>query len=152
MKKLDFYLGWISVVLLSAMLITVLWGVGSRYIMDSPSSWTEELARFLLIWVSMLGAAYVSGKKGHIIIDLWPEKMIKKYGKLMDVTVSLLIVLFVFAIFIVGGLRYIYVSFKLWQTSAALEIPMGYIYLILPITGFCILFYRIGFLIKDLKR
>ena len=89
MKKLDFYLGWIIVVLLSTMLITVLWGVGARYIMDSPSSWTEELARFLLIWVSMLGAAYVSGKKGHIVIDLWPEKMIKKYTNLRSFFYSL---------------------------------------------------------------
>ncbi|SFC91500.1 TRAP transporter small permease [Zunongwangia sp. SCSIO 43204] len=152
MKKLDFYLGWFIVFLLSAMLFTVLWGVCARYIMDSPSSWTEELARFFLIWVSMLGAAYVSGKRDHITIDLWPEKLIKKYGKMMDVSVSLVIILFVFAVFIVGGIRYIYVSFKLWQTSAALEIPMGYIYLILPLTGFCVLFYRIGFLIKDLKR
>ena len=106
MKKLDFYLGWFIVLLLSAMLITVLWGVCARYIMDSPSSWTEELARFFLIWVSMLGAAYVSGKRDHITIDLWPEHVIKKYGRIMDLSVSLVIILFVFAVFIVDGARF----------------------------------------------
>ncbi|WP_316931840.1 TRAP transporter small permease [Parabacteroides distasonis] len=48
----------------------MLWQVLSRYILVSPSSVTDELAGYLLIWVGLLGAAYVSGKNEHLAIDL----------------------------------------------------------------------------------
>ena len=61
----------LSLIFLMAFLVVdVLWQVLSRYILVSPSSVTDELAGYLLIWVGLLGAAYVSGKNEHLAIDL----------------------------------------------------------------------------------
>ena len=60
--------------LMSILVIDVLWQVTSRYILSSPSSFTDELAGFLLIWVSLFGAAYVTGRKEHLAIDLMLQK------------------------------------------------------------------------------
>ncbi|UJH90654.1 TRAP transporter small permease [Antarcticibacterium sp. 1MA-6-2] len=142
-KNLNLLLEWIVVILLIVMLLSVLWGVLTRYIYDDQSTWTDELARFMLIWVSILGAAYVSGKNAHIAIDLLPATFSKKKKFLLDIMTSIIITVFVFVTFLVGGLRYIYISFKLGQTSAALEIPMGYVYLVLPVAGALIIYFKI---------
>jgi len=141
--RLNKVLEWAVVILLNVMLFSVLWGVFTRYFFADQSSWTDELARFMLIWVSILGAAYISGKNAHIAIDLISASMSLKARLRMEVLTGIIISLFVLAIFLVGGLRYIYISFKLGQTSAALEIPMGYIYLVLPIAGIIIIYFRI---------
>lgn len=142
-KKLDILLEWSVVTLLSVMLLSVLWGVLTRYIFADQSAWTDELARFMLIWVSILGAAYISGKNAHIAIDLLPASLSKKKKLVLEIITAVIISIFVFAIFLVGGLRYIYISFKLGQTSAALEIPMGYVYLVLPVAGIIIIYFKI---------
>lgn len=142
-KRLNVVLEWTVVILLSIMLLSVLWGVLTRYIFADQSPWTDELARFMLIWVSILGAAYVSGKNAHIAIDLLPATFPEKKKLLLDIVTSVIISIFVFVIFLIGGLRYIYISFKLGQTSAALEVPMGYVYLVLPLSGIIIIYFKI---------
>lgn len=141
-KKLNHFLEWTVVFLLSIMLLSVLWGVATRYIFENQSSWTDELARFMLIWVSIIGAAYISGKNAHIAIDLLPTYLSPKNNLRLQIFVSAIVSLFVLAVFIIGGLRYVYISFKLGQTSAALELPMGYVYLVLPIAGLIIIYFK----------
>ena len=64
------YLGYFLVVLMMVMTLDVLWGVFTRYALGNQVSWSDELARFLLIWIGILGAAYASGQKMHLSIDL----------------------------------------------------------------------------------
>jgi TRAP-type C4-dicarboxylate transport system permease small subunit len=148
--RLNKILEWMVVVLLSIMLFSVLWGVLTRYIFADQSPWTDELARFMLIWVSIIGATYVSGKNAHIAIDLLPASMSVRTKLRLELITGIIISLFVFAVFLVGGLRYIYISFRLGQTSAALEIPMGYVYLVLPLAGLIIIYFKIrGIIISN---
>lgn len=139
--KIDNVLGWILSILLAVMVLDVLWGVFTRYIMAEQSSWTDELARFLMIWVGILGAAYASGKNQHIAIDLLPNYLSDKNKIRLNTLVNVLIILFIIGVFIVGGSRYVYISFKLGQTSPALNLPMGLVYLVLPISGLLIVYY-----------
>lgn len=150
-RRLNNILEWTVVVLLSVMLFSVLWGVLTRYIFADQSSWTDELARFMLIWVSILGAAYVSGQNAHIAIDLLPSSVSVKNKLRLEILTGFIVSIFVFVIFLIGGLRYIYISFKLGQTSAALEVPMGYVYLVLPIAGIIIIYFRILGIINSNK-
>lgn len=74
----------LSLIFLMAFLVVdVLWQVLSRYILVSPSSVTDELAGYLLIWVGLLGAAYVSGKNEHLAIDLLLQHMRPSRRKLL---------------------------------------------------------------------
>lgn len=141
--RLDAFLEWVLVILLVIMILDVLWGVFTRYVLNSQSSWTDELARFLLIWISILGAAYASGKRLHISIDLLSVHLSCKNKKRLYIFVSMLIFFFVFLVFIVGGLRYAYIAFKLEQLSAALRIPMGYVYAVFPVAGLFIIYYKL---------
>jgi TRAP-type C4-dicarboxylate transport system permease small subunit len=141
-KKVDKILANILIFIMSVMVINVLWQVFTRYIMGDPSSFTDELARYLMIWIGILGAAYVSGKNMHVAINVLPEKFSKSTQKRIAIFVNLLIVVFVFSAFIIGGIRLVYISYTLGQHSPSLQIPLAVVYLVLPLSGLLIIYYK----------
>jgi TRAP-type C4-dicarboxylate transport system permease small subunit len=65
-RMLDNLLEPALIIIISVLVVAVLWQVFSRYVLQAPSTVTDELARFLLIWLTLLGAAWVVGQKGHL--------------------------------------------------------------------------------------
>ena len=147
-NKIDLIVGKALIVIMAIMVINVLWQVFSRYILSSPSSFTDELARYLMIWLGVLGAAYVSGKNGHVAIDLIPSKMSDKAQKRFKRIVGIMIILFSLAALVIGGSRLVYITYVLEQYSPALQLPLAIVYLILPISGILIIYYKL----LDLKK
>ena len=141
--KIDRFLGWVLVVIMSLMVVNVLWQVFSRFVLGDPSSYTEELARYLMIWVGVLGAAYVSGKNKHVAIDYFPTKFSEKNQIKVKVFVKWLIMIFAFFAFVIGGSRLVYITYVLEQLSPALQIPLAFVYLVIPISGVLIAYYKI---------
>ncbi|MFC2125910.1 TRAP transporter small permease [Bacteroidota bacterium] len=150
-ENVDKILEGFLVLIMSILVIDVLWQVTSRYVLSSPSSFTDELAGFLLIWVSLFGAAYVTGKKEHLAIDLMLQKASPKRKKMLVTIINLCILLFAFLVMVVGGIWLVYTRFTLEVKSAALQLPLGYVYIVLPISGLLIVFYSIDNLYR-LKR
>lgn len=137
----DVALGWALVVLMGVSVVNVLWQVFTRFVLDNPSSFTDELARYLLIWVSLFGAAYASGKRMHLAIDLLAMRLTGNASHWHGLFIELCIGLFALFVMIVGGWQLVSLSFLLGQTSAAMKIPLGFVYLALPASGALILFY-----------
>ena len=142
--SLDKILGSFLVVLMTIMVMAVLWQVFSRYVMQSPSSITEELARYLLIWIGILGAAYAAGQQQHLSINLLEEKLEKNKKKKLKIFINLLIIFFGITVLIIGGSNLVYVNYILGQSSAALEIPLFVVYLVVPLSGALIIFYKVN--------
>ena len=143
-RLVNYILSRFVILIMSVLVIDVLWQVASRYIMREPSSWTDELAGFLLIWVGLFGAAYATGKKDHLAIDLLPRKLEPAKRKHLDLFINILIALFALIVMVIGGIRLVFITFKLNQISSALEIPIGYVYLVVPISGLFIMYYVIN--------
>ena len=91
----------------------------------------------------MLGGAYASGQNMHLSIDLLPSKLTGKPKFRLQIALHLLIIFFVVATFIIGGSRLVFITYSLGQTSAAMQIPVAYIYLIIPISGVVIMYYKV---------
>lgn len=142
-EKIDSYLGTFLTILMALMTLDVLWGVFTRYALGSQASWSEELARFLLIWIGILGAAYASGQKMHLAIDLLSPKLSDAKAKNLALFIKSLIILFVFVVLVIGGFRLIYISQVLGQTSPALRLPMSVVYAVVPISGLLIIYYKL---------
>ena len=136
---------------LAAMLITsmallvldIVWGVFTRQVMNQQASWTEELARFLLIWVSLLGGAYAFQAKAHLGVDYFVGKFAPGVAKGVAVFSLLLVVFFAVAIFLVGGSKVVYYSLLYDQVTPALGWKMGCVYLAIPISGFFMLLFTL---------
>lgn len=142
-QKIDKFLGYFLAGLMMLMTIDVLWGVVTRYALGSQADWTEELARFLLIWIGILGAAYAAGQQMHLAIDLLKPKLQPKGQKNLSLIIDGAILFFAVSILVVGGFRLIYITQTLGQLSAALRIPMTVVYAVLPISGLLIVYYKI---------
>ena len=146
-KTLDKYLEKVLIFIMSILVIDVLWQVLSRYILSSPSSFTDELAGFLLIWVGILGAAYVAGQRQHLAIDLLIQKSSDVNKTRLYLFINICIALFAVSVMIVGGAWLSITRFQFNVSSAALQIPLGYVYLVMPLSGLLILYYSIYFII-----
>lgn len=147
--KIDKILSKVLVVIMGIMVINVLWQVFTRYIVGDPSSFTDELARYLMIWIGVLGAAYVSGQDMHVAIDLIPSRSSKKTQKKLKKLVNVLIITFCFFALVIGGFRLVYISYLLGQQSAALQIPLALVYISLPISGLLIIYYKVSNLLNQ---
>ena len=147
--KLNRVLEVILIMLLSIMVLNVSWQVFSRYVLGNPSSFTDELARYLMIWLGVLGSAYVSGKRLHVAIDILPSQLSLSSQKTMQKVIFSIVILATFLIFIIGGSRLVYLSYLLGQKSAALQIPLYLVYVCVPLSGACIIFYKINDLISN---
>ena len=134
---------FLLVVLMSAIVIDVLLQVFSRYLFNAPLSFTDELASFLLIWLGLLGAAYATGEKQHLAIDLLAMRVSPASQRRLEVIVTVLVVVFALAVLIVGGGWLVYTGFLFGQLSASLQLSLGYVYLIVPIAGVLIAYYSI---------
>ncbi|MFI8379455.1 TRAP transporter small permease [Leeuwenhoekiella sp. NPDC079379] len=141
-KTLDKILGSILVFLMASIVIAVLWQVFSRYVLQSASSFTEEIARYLLIWIGILGAAYASGQQEHLAINILPPKLNPENRIKLRIGINILIMLFAFFALIIGGGNLVYVNYELGQYSAALGLPLGVVYMVLPISGILVIIYK----------
>lgn len=151
-RKFDRTLEIILIVISCVLVIDVLWQVFSRYILNSPSSFTDELAGYLLIWVSLLGAAYVVGKKEHLAIDLLLQKSPPARKRVLEIIIRSLILAFALTVLVIGGSWLVYTRFYLGVTSAALQLPLGYVYIALPLSGLIIIFYTVHHIIDIIKN
>ena len=142
-KKLNKGLELFLVVLMSVLVLDVLWQVFSRYLLASPSSFTDELAGFLLIWVGVLGAAYVAGRKEHLAIDILVQRSPPLRQRRLQYLIHTLILLFALSVMVLGGTYLVYTRFALEVKSAALQLPLGYVYVVLPLSGLIIVYYEI---------
>jgi len=151
-KIIDKILSWSVIVLMAVITINVLWQVFSRFVLQNPSSFTEELARYMLIWIGILGASYVAGQKLHLAIDLLSTKLKGKPNAILEIFIQLCIFIFSFFVMVIGGIRLVYITLQLNQISAALQVPLGYVYLVVPISGAIMMFYSTYFIVDELKK
>ena len=142
-EKIDKVIEILLISIMSILVLDVLWQVFSRYVLSAPSSFTDELAGFLLIWVGMLGAAYVAGKNEHLAIDLMLQKLKGVKKRRLQTFINTLVGLFALFVMVFGGSWLVYTRFYLNVKSAALALPLGYVYLIVPLSGLLIIYYTI---------
>lgn len=147
-KTIDKILANFLVIIMAVMVLNVLWQVASRFILGSPSSFTDELARYLMIWVGILGAAYISGRNMHVAIDVLPTRLSQPTQKRLMFIVRILIILFCLLAMVIGGSRLVYITYVLGQNSPALQVPLAVVYAVIPISGILIMYYKISDILK----
>lgn len=143
---LDIFLRWTLVVLAVFMVLTVSWQVFSRYALKAPSSLTEEIARFQLIWLGLLGAVYTFRNRMHVGIDLFTAPLTGKKRLAAELVALIAVMLFAFFILVYGGGRLVQLTHELNQTSGALGVRISYVYSIIPISGVLICIYALHYI------
>ena len=144
LTALDRILKWALIGLMVGLVLAVTWQVVSRYLFASPSSWTEEVARFLLIWIGTLGAAYAFRENAHIGLDLLPKKLTGAAARRLHWFTVAVIILFAVTVLVIGGGSLVFLTWDLRQYSAVLGLPISFVYSVIPITGLLIVIYSLA--------
>ena len=151
-RIIDKSLSWFLIVLMSIMVVTVSWQVATRYLLNSPSSYTEELASYLLIWISLLGAAYALRLRAHLGIDVLVRRFRAQRRRTVEVFAYGTIIVFSLIALIFGGGWLVYVTLDLNQLSAdSFQLPIGYVYTVIPLSGLITIYYS-AVAIHDLRE
>ncbi|SJN59556.1 2,3-diketo-L-gulonate TRAP transporter small permease protein YiaM [Vibrio ruber DSM 16370] len=127
----------------SVLVICVVWQVFSRYVLNTPSTTTDELARFLFIWVGLMGAAYTLGQKRHLAIELLEQILEKNPAKhsILRLVINAISIIFASVIMVYGGGKLMLHVLETGQISPALSLEMGYVYAAIPLSGIFMLIY-----------
>jgi TRAP-type C4-dicarboxylate transport system permease small subunit len=135
-------------VLLSAMIMLVFMNVIFRYFLNNAIAWSEEISRFMMIWVSFLGANIAFVKNEHLGLDLLVRALPKKAAQALVVVADLL-VLFAISFIVLGGTSLAQQTLESGWTSPATETPYGLIYLVVPFSGILLFFQGLIKLIEN---
>ena len=149
-RFLDICLGTTCSFVLLSMVVILSWQVISRYVFNDPSTYTEELLRLGLVWLSLLGAAYSAGRGSHMAIDLLRDISRGRFQKLLKMLVPISFIIFSIYVLILGGLHSMQIASK--QLTAVLQMPMSSFYAALPVCGVLLILYAILNLIDVLKE
>ncbi len=150
-KVLDKINRSLLIVLSILMVLSALLQVFARTI-DLNAQFTEELTIFSIILFTLIWSDYAFGIKKHIAIDILSSSLGAENQKRLAVFIEVVIILFTVLILLIGGGRFVWITFKLGQVSAVMHIPKGWIYLALPVSGLIILFYSILNIIDEVKK
>ena len=142
--RLDTALTRALILLMLSLVGAVLWQVISRYVFTSPSSWTEELARFLLIWIALLGGVYAFRTGMHLGLDILPKKLSGRSGRVLKLFTLLMVLLFSATVLVTGGANLVILTWELRQYSAVLGLPMALVYTVIPVSGALICMYALA--------
>ena len=125
-------LTWLMVGTIAVLIVPVTLQIISRYTALIPSwIWTEELSRFMFIWMVMLGAMIGVREGSHFEVDVWPE-LKPRAGALLRIVSNLLVLVFAL-VFVWWGIEF--VRFGWNQHSELAELPMPFIFLAWPVAG-----------------
>lgn len=145
MKKLESILDkTMSSIMSLVMLVLIIfgtWQIFSRWILGDPSTFTDELLRYLLIWAGMIGAAYCFFHDKHIKLTLLTSRLKGKALLAFNIIGEIVVIIFVVYVYIYGGIQM--VTQNVNQLTAVMRLPMSMIYACLPVSGVFVILSKI---------
>lgn len=128
------------------MIIAVVWQVFTRFVLQNPASYTDELSRYLLMWIGILGGAYTYSIKRHLALELLASKLGGIGQKRLSIVINLIICAFAGIAMIYGGGAMVQSTLAHGQISPGIvifgnKLKMGYVYLVVPFSGVLIFYY-----------
>lgn len=124
---------WVTAIMLVVMLALALIQVFSRYVLQSPAIYTEETLRFVMIWMGFLGSAYAFGKDQHLRLVFITNRLKGNARNILLTVNGLIVIFFSMIILLQGGIKM--VESSMTQVSPILNVKMGYVYTILPLSA-----------------
>lgn len=147
---LDAVLRAACVVLFAVLVVLVTWQVVTRLVLSAPSVWTEEAARYVFIWLSLVGIAVATGEKADVAIDYLVGKAPVPVQRVLEVVAYLATLTFALVVMVWGGWGN---AEQNWgQANPVLPVSAGVLYLAVPVSGVLMSVYLVHHLVRTLSR
>jgi TRAP-type C4-dicarboxylate transport system permease small subunit len=147
---LDSVLKVVCVTLFALLVCLVSWQVFTRLVLSDPSVWSEEAARYVFVWVSLIGVSIATGEKADVAIDYFVGKTPVPVQRVLEIVAYLSTLTFAVVVMVWGGWAN---SMQTWdQANPVLPISAGVLYLAVPVAGVLFTFYLLYHLVRTLSR
>ena len=146
-KVMTKLLAAIATILLSVMTLLVLYQVFTRYVLNSPAAFTEELVRYFLIWTGFVGAAYAFITREHMCLVLVRDSLKPESRRVLMTVIDVLILVSAIFVITIGGFKLAMSAQKVF--SALLGIPRSLVYAMAPVSGLFIIVAQIINIYED---
>lgn len=144
MKKieqvLDTVMRFLMALSMFALCIFGVWQVFTRWVLGSPSTFTDELLRYILIISGMIGSAYCFYRDEHLSLTLITDRAKGPFKTVLNIFIEVCILFFVVYVFIYGGWK---LAMTATNLSSVMRIPMKILYMIEPVCGVLIILARV---------
>lgn len=124
-----------------AMVLLTCWQVLTRYLLKDPSPWSEELVSYLFAWASLMGAALMTGERGHMNIPLLMDRLPDGPRKALAVFAELIAFAFSGIILVYGGVQI--TGLAMGQMTSSLGVAVGVFYAVMPVCGALMMAYTV---------
>ncbi|MCD8238492.1 MAG: TRAP transporter small permease [Clostridiales bacterium] len=138
---LNKFLNLLAGISFAAMVLLTCWQVFTRYILQNPSSWSEELVSYLFAWMALIGASVVTGERCHMNIPVLVEKFGAKGRKVLAVFSEAIVFVFAAVILVYGGIQISVLA--MGQLTSSLGVAIGIFYIVLPLCGILNMIYAL---------
>ena len=139
-----------SIALVIVMVLLVLWQVIARYLLNSPSSFSEALTRYLFVWLVLITSTYAFGSREHMYISALNDRLRGKIRTVVNILIEVLTILFAACVMVFGGS--IITRMQMVSLDSSLHIPMGVVYAVIPVCGVITVFYCICNILEELEK
>lgn len=146
---LNWVVGWFIALLLAVMTALITWQVFARYVMGSPLSFSEEIARFSMIWMTMLGAGYAFRYGTLISVDIVAELASERVERLVAIGIAIASGVFAYVLLTEGWSLANRVS---GQTAPSTRVSMLWLYAAMPVGAALIIINAVGLLIDQVTE
>lgn len=134
-------LGIVIIALFVFMTLIGSYQIVTRYFFNKPSTVSEELLTYSFTWMALLASAYVFGKRDHMRMGFLADQLTGAPRKYLEIRIDLLSFLLAAVVMVYGGMAI--TKLTMIQKTASLQVPMAYIYVIVPVTGALIMIFSI---------
>ena len=134
-------LGVVITLLFILMTLVGTYQIVTRYFFNRPSTISEELLTYSFTWMSLLASAYVFGKRDHMRMGFMADKLTGPARRYLEIFIDTLSFFFAAVVMVYGGIAI--TKLTMIQKTASLQVPMAYIYVIVPVTGALIMIFSL---------
>ncbi len=143
-NKMEKFVEIFIMILLTLMVMFAVWQVVTRYVLNNPSSYTEELLIYMMTWLAMVGGAYAYGKNSHIAITYIYNKCTDKNKATISIIVHTLVLTYSSLVLVYGGASLTLVSAS--RSTASLGVSFAWVYLSTVVAGIMFDVYALSFI------
>lgn len=145
-------LGALSVGAFVVLVIDVLWGVVTRYAFGHQAPWSEEVARLLLVWLSMLGTALAYAHRSHLGVDVLLLALAQPARQMAYVTIHVLVLVFAVLVMVYGGTTLFLERMDAGQVMSTLPMRKAWMYLAVPVSGLVMTVFAFDAILEDARH
>ena len=140
-KVIDIVLSSACALVFALMVVVGTYQIVVRYFFNSPSTVSEELLTYSFTWMALLSSALVFGKRDHMRMGFIADKLTGTPKKILEIVIELMIMGFSASVMVWGG--YTIMQLSMTQVTASLGIPMGVVYIVVPLSGVLVVIYSV---------